>query len=80
MIIPLTSRIPPKMAITIATYGIYDMILDLKFISVHVWDKTLDTTEILHATLDNVMKGSQVTVQKYMNRPRIINVTPSIMV
>jgi hypothetical protein len=50
MIIPLASRIPPKMAITIATYGIYDMTLDLKFISAHVWDKTLDTTEILHAT------------------------------
>jgi hypothetical protein len=50
MIIPLTDRIPPKMAITIATYGVYDMIFDLKFISAHVWDKTLDTTEILHAT------------------------------
>jgi hypothetical protein len=79
VIIPLTSRIPPKMAITIATYGIYDMILDLKFISAHVWDKTLETTEILHATLDNVTKGSQVTVQKYMNRPKIINISPSMM-
>jgi hypothetical protein len=79
MIIPLTNRIPPKMAITIATYGVYDMILDLKFISAHVWDKTLDTTEILHATCDSVTKGSQVTVQKYMNRPRIINMTPSMM-
>jgi hypothetical protein len=38
------------MATTMATYGIYDMILDLKCISVHVWDKTLATTEILHAT------------------------------
>jgi hypothetical protein len=56
------------------------MILDFKFISAHVWDKTADTTEILHATLDNITKGSQVTVQKYMKRPRIINVTPSIMV
>jgi hypothetical protein len=56
------------------------MVFDLKFISAHVWDKTADTTEILHATLDNIMKGSQVTVQKYMNRPIIINVTPSIMV
>jgi hypothetical protein len=56
------------------------MIFDLKFISAHVWDKTLDTTGILHATLDNVTKVSQVTVQKYMNGPRIINVTPSNMV
>ena len=55
------------MAITIATYGIYDIIFDLKFISAHVWDKTVDTTEILHATLDNITKGSQVIVQKYMN-------------
>jgi hypothetical protein len=55
------------------------MILDLKFISAHVWDKTLETTEILHATLDNVTKGSQVTVQKYMNRPKIINISPSMM-
>jgi hypothetical protein len=55
------------------------MILDFKFISAHVSDKTADTTEILHATLDNIMKGSQVTVQKYMNRPRIINMTPSMM-
>jgi hypothetical protein len=30
---------PPKMAITIAAYGIYDMILDFKFISAHVWDR-----------------------------------------
>ena len=67
------------MPITIAIYGIYDMILDFKFISAHVWNKTADTTEILHATLDNVTKGSQVTVQKYMNRPKIINVTPSMM-
>jgi hypothetical protein len=50
MIIPLTNRNPPKMAITIATYGVYDMILDFEFISAQVWDKTLDTTEILHAT------------------------------
>jgi hypothetical protein len=50
MIIPLTKRILPKMAITVATYGVYDMILDLKCISAHVWDNTLDTTEILHAT------------------------------
>jgi hypothetical protein len=42
--------IPPKMTITIATYGVYDIIFDLKFISVHVWDRTFDTTEILHAT------------------------------
>jgi len=63
MIVPLTSRIPPKMPITIAIYGIYDMILDFKFISAHVWNKTADTTEILHATLDNVTKGSQVAVQ-----------------
>jgi len=68
------------MAITIATYGISDMIFDLKFISAHVWDKTVYTTEILHATLDNITKGSQVIVQKYMNRPRIVNMAPSIMV
>ena len=67
------------MAITIAIYGKYDMIFDLKFISAHVCDKTADTTEILHATLDNITKGSQVTVQKYMNRPKIINITPSTM-
>ena len=48
------------MAITIATYGIYDMIFDLKFISAHVWDKTVDTTEILHATLDNITKGGML--------------------
>ncbi len=67
------------MAITIATYGVYDMIFDFKFISAQVWDKTLDTIEILHATCESVTTGSQTTVQKYMNRPRIINVTPSIM-
>ncbi len=50
MIIPFTNMIPPKMAITIATYGVYDMIFDLKCISAHVWDNTLDTTEMLHAT------------------------------
>ena len=67
------------MTITIPTYGVYDMIFDLKCISPHIWDNTLDTAEILHATWDSVTKGSQVTVQKYMNRPRIINVTPSMM-
>jgi len=36
MIIPLTNMIPPKRAMTIATYGVYDMILELKFISAHV--------------------------------------------
>jgi hypothetical protein len=41
---------PPKMSIRIATYGVYDMILDFKFNSAQVWDKTLDTIEILHAT------------------------------
>jgi len=76
---PLDDRNTPKMVITIATHGVYDMILDFKFISAQVWDKTLDTTGILHATWDSVMRGSQMTVQKYMNRPRIINVTPSIM-
>jgi hypothetical protein len=35
MIIPFTNMIPPKMAVTIATYGVYE----LKFISAHVWDK-----------------------------------------
>jgi hypothetical protein len=50
MIIPLTNRILPKMAITMATYGVYDMIFDLKCISLHIWDNTLDTSEILHAT------------------------------
>jgi len=38
------------MAITIATLGVYDMILDFKFISAQVRDKTLYTTGILHAT------------------------------
>jgi hypothetical protein len=79
MTIPFTNIVPPKMDITIAAYGVYDMILDLKFISAHVWDKTLDTTEILHATRDSVTKGSQLTVQKNMNRPKIINVIPSMM-
>jgi hypothetical protein len=79
MIIPLTNRNPPKIAITIATYGVYEMILDFKFISAQVWDKTLDTIEILHATWESVTTGSQTTVQKYMNRPRIINVIPSMM-
>jgi hypothetical protein len=50
MIIPLTNKIPPKMAITIAAYGVYDIIFDLKCISLHIWDNTLDTAEILHAT------------------------------
>ena len=67
------------MAITIARYGVYEMILDFKFISAQVWDKTLDTIEILHATWESVTTGSQTTVQKYMNRPRIINVIPSMM-
>jgi hypothetical protein len=67
------------MSIRIATYGVYDMILDFKFISAQVWDKTLDTTEILHATRESVTKGSQVTVQKNMNRPKVINVIPSMM-
>jgi hypothetical protein len=79
MIIPLINIILPKMAITIPAYGVNDMIPDLKCISAHVWDNTLDTTEILHATWDSVTKGSQVTVQKYMNRPKIINVTPSMI-
>jgi len=38
------------MAITIPTYGVYDIILDLKCISAHIWDNTLYTAEILHAT------------------------------
>lgn len=67
------------MTITIATYGVYDMILDFKFISAQVWDKTLDTTEILHATWESVTTGSKTRVQKYMNRPRIINVTASMI-
>jgi hypothetical protein len=50
MIIPLINMIPPKMAIAIPAYGVNDMIPDLKCISAHVWDNTLDTTEILHAT------------------------------
>jgi len=50
MFIPLTIRILPKMAITIPTYGVYDMIFDLRCISPHIWDNTLDTAEILHAT------------------------------
>jgi hypothetical protein len=50
MIVPLMIRILPNMAIIMATYGVYNMIFDLKCISPHVWDNTLDTTEILLAT------------------------------
>jgi len=49
MIIPLANTILPKMAITIAADGVYDMTFNLKGIAAHIWDNTLDTSERLHA-------------------------------
>ncbi|MFZ0224696.1 MAG: hypothetical protein WAM42_23685 [Candidatus Nitrosopolaris sp.] len=45
------------MSIRIATYGVYDMILDFKFNSAQVWDRTLDTIEIFACHLRECYDG-----------------------